>query len=202
MKLFRRRGPRPDLRLVVGLGNPGKHYESSRHNVGFLVADHWARRHRIQISRKRTWALVGEGEVVVNGAAFRALVAKPRSYMNRSGEAVHEMVKRHHIDPAKLIVIYDDMDLPLGKLRLREKGSPGGHKGVASIIGSLGTDEFPRMRIGIGRPESADAIDYVLGDFQPAEMEAVERAVARATEAIDWILAKGMASAMNEFNTG
>ena len=201
MKLFRRR-PRPDFILIVGLGNPGKQYESSRHNIGFLVADQWARRHHISISRKRPWALTGDGEVVVDGAAWRGMVAKPRSYMNLSGDAVRELVKRHHVEPRNLIVVYDDMDLPLGKLRLREKGSSGGHKGIASIISSLGSEEFPRLRIGIGRAESAGAVDHVLGEFRPSEREAVEQAVATATDAIDWVLAKGMASAMSQFNAG
>ena len=190
--------------LVVGLGNPGKQYQSSRHNVGFLVADRWAARHHIEISRKRAWAFTGEGQVLVDGSEFRGLVAKPRTYMNHSGEAVLEMVRRHHVDQSRLIIVYDEMDLPLGKLRLREKGSAGGHKGIASIIDRLGSDEVPRLRVGIGRAESdgVDAIDHVLGDFRPQETEVVEQAVSRAVDVIDWVLARGMASAMSAFNSG
>ena len=194
--------PGRSVKLVVGLGNPGKAYERNRHNVGFMVADAWARRHRIELSRRRPWAFLGDGEAVVDGRAFRAIVAKPRTFMNASGEAVSELVKRYQVEPDDLVVVYDDLDLPLGKLRLRARGSSGGHRGLASIIERLGTGEFARVRVGIGRPEAAgsEAIEYVLGDFAPTEREAVRGAIARCCEAIDTILAEGIDGAMNRWN--
>lgn len=201
MKLFRRQ-PRRDLRLVVGLGNPGERYAGSRHNIGFMAVDHWARRHRLSLTRRRPWALVGEGDVAIEGASLRVLVAKPRRFMNESGDAVVELVRRHQIDLEHLIIVCDDLDLPVGRLRLRERGSSGGHRGLASIMQRLGTEEFPRLRIGIGRPEGAgaDPVDYVLSGFRPAEREVVEEALARASDALDWVVARGTASAMNRFN--
>lgn len=199
-----RRTPSRETWLILGLGNPGKQYDRSRHNVGFLVADAWAERHHIAISRKRPWALVGDGQTEVDGRGCRAVVAKPRTFMNASGEAAVELAKRYQVEPARVVVAYDDMDLPLGKLRLRSKGSSGGHRGIASIIERLATEEFTRVRVGIGRPEPAakDAIDHVLGDFSPGEREAVEAAIARCCDAIDWVLAHGVESAMNRFNAG
>ena len=202
MRLSFRRRPQKALKLVVGLGNPGKRYESSRHNVGFMVADAWANRHGILISRKRAWAFMGEADAEVDGSSVHVLVAKPRTFMNASGESVGEMVHRHHVKPEDVVVVYDEMDLPLGRIRVREKGSAGGHKGMGSIIGLLNTDGIPRLRIGIGRPGMAipDAIGHVLGDFEPDEAEAVTQAVDRACDAIDEMLARGPQAAMNRFN--
>ena len=203
MKLFQRQ-PRRVLRLIVGLGNPGERYAASRHNVGAVAVERWARGHGIPLTRRRPWALTGEGEVAIQEASLRVLAARPRRFMNESGDDVSQLVRRHHIDCSHLIVVCDDLDLPLGRLRLRERGSSGGHRGLASIIKRLGTEEFSRLRIGIGRPESsgADPVDYVLRDFRPAEREAVEEALTRACDALDMALAGGIASAMSQFNAG
>lgn len=202
MKLFAERKSRQGLWLVVGLGNPGKEYEASRHNVGFKVADRWAESHQIVLDKKKPWALLGEADVTIDGSTVRAIVAKPRTFMNLSGEALVELVNRYHVDLSNTIVVYDDMDLPLGKVRLREKGSAGGHRGMANIVDRLGTRDIPRIRIGIGRPEDVrpEVVDYVLGRFKPGEREIIEQAVSRARDAIDCIMATGIAGAMNTFN--
>ena len=201
MPIFQRES-RNTLRLIVGLGNPGKQHEKSRHNVGFMVADRWASRHHIEVDRRRAWAHVGEGEASFDGLKLRVMVAKPRTFMNLSGEGVLEMFQRHHVALANLLVVYDDMDLPLGKIRIREKGSAGGHNGIANIIERLGSQDFPRLRVGIGRPEDTQkgAIGHVLGGFRPSEREVMDQAITRACDAIDAILAKGMAAAMNVYN--
>ena len=204
MRLPFKRRPGARAQLIVGLGNPGKRYEASRHNVGFMAADAWAGRHGIRMERKRPWALVGEGDASLDGSTLRVIVAKPRTYMNASGEAVAEMMRRHHVRLADLIVVYDDMDLALGRIRLRAKGSAGGHRGVVSIIDRLGSQDFVRIRIGIGRPEEADVgvIDHVLGDLTAAERDAMEQAIARSADAIDEVLGKGVDAGMNRFNAG
>ena len=146
---------------------------------------------------------MGEGHLEDGGSVVRVLLALPRSYMNLSGEAVVEAVHRHHVLPTRTLIVHDDMDLPLGKVRLRERGSSGGHNGIASIITSLGTDEFPRLRIGIGRPkETADyqAIGHVLGEFSGEEQAALHEVLDRAVRAIDAVLLGGMAAAMTAFN--
>jgi PTH1 family peptidyl-tRNA hydrolase len=195
--------PRDGPWLIVGLGNPGKKYERSRHNVGFMALDRWAARHHLEIERRREWAMTGEGEAIIGDAHRRVLLAKPRTFMNLSGDAVIEMVRRHGIPPARAFIVYDDMDLPLGKLRLREQGSAGGHNGVGSIIQRLGTQDFPRLRIGIGRPQETagyEAIGHVLGEFALDERRVLDDALDRACDAIDAVLSKGMQAAMGAFN--
>jgi PTH1 family peptidyl-tRNA hydrolase len=196
------RRPRKQPWLILGLGNPGAEYARNRHNVGFMIADRWAERHGVRVDRRRSWAFQGEGDVEIERRAFRVLVAKPRTYMNLSGDAALELTRRHHVPPGQVVVVYDDLDLPLGRLRIRERGSAGGHRGMASIIERLGTDQLIRMRVGIGRPAggSADAAGYVLGDFASAERDAVEEAMGRACDALDLILAQGVGAAMNRFN--
>ena len=137
-----RRGPGVAPWLIVGLGNPGGGYASHRHNVGFVVVDRWAERHAIDLSRKRSFAIIGEGKVRGDAEELRVIAAKPRTFMNLSGDAVREVIRRYHGRPSHLIVVHDEMDLPLGRIRLRERGSAGGHKGAASIIASLRTDAF------------------------------------------------------------
>ncbi len=181
----------------MGLGNPGKEYVRSRHNVGFMCADRWAERHGISFDKKRPWAVIGEGEL----DSCRVMIAKPRTFMNLSGDAVHEMANRWHVQPKDLLVLYDDMDLPLGSLRLRERGSAGGHNGIKSIIERLGSQEFLRLRIGIGRPNGdADAIRHVLSQFTRDEAQVLDEALDRACDAIDCILSEGITPAMNKFN--
>ena len=172
------------LWLIVGLGNPGARYARTRHNIGFMVADRWAARHHIDIAKKRANYLYGQGALDLTPAPFpareggknseaRVIVAKPRTYMNLSGDAVGELMQRYHVMKQRLIVVYDDLDLPLGRIRIRAEGSAGGHNGMKSIIERLGTQDFPRMRLGVGRPEAAGkgAVDYVLDTFSKAEQD-------------------------------
>ncbi len=184
------------MKLVVGLGNPGARYARNRHNVGFIVADAFARAHRARFARKRFNAEIAEGKI----AAARVLIAKPQTYMNLSGEAVGKLFAFYKVAPADLLVIYDDLDLPLGKLRLRADGSAGGHHGMESIVARIGTREFPRLRIGIGRPTPDADVGHVLGNFRDDEKEMADDAVARAVNAIEVWLERGMVVAMNRFN--
>ncbi len=184
--------------LVVGLGNPGPQYAGHRHNVGFQVVDVLARRHGVRF-RGRRRALVAEGTI----AGRAVVVAKPLTFMNLSGEAVAELVRAYAITPARLLVVYDDMDLPLGKLRLRPRGGSGGHRGMASVIRALGTDAVPRLRVGIGRPPPhVDPATYVLRDFSPQEEEVMEIVRQEAADAVDVWLAEGIQVAMDRFNPG
>ena len=188
------------MKLIVGLGNPGKSYAGNRHNVGFQCLDYFAREHRIPIKERRfrlkaLKAKYGMGEV----AGTPLVLAKPRTYMNNSGAAVIQLVRRFEISPDNLIVIYDDMDLPLGKLRIRQRGSAAGHKGVASIIASLKSEDFPRIRVGIGRP-NGDEVSYVLSDFSAEEKDIAGEAFSRVADAILCILNEGIQAAMNRYN--
>ena len=202
MRWFRR-GPRTPPWLIVGLGNPGPRYERNRHNVGFMVVDKLAERHRIDVGRKRPHAFVGEGNADLSGEAVRVVLAKPRTYMNESGEAVVRLAQASGAPKARMLVIYDDLDLPLGKLRVRAKGSPGGHNGIKSIVARLGTDAFPRIRVGIGRPTGVEgAVGHVLGDFTAGERDRIAPAMALAADAVEWTIAHGVESAMNCFNAG
>lgn len=190
------------MRLIVGLGNPGRAYARNRHNVGFLCLDHFAQQHRIALKERRFYARFGMGEV----AGQQLVLAKPLTYMNRSGQSMARLVQ--HLGPSQdeILVIYDDMDLTLGRIRLRERGSAGGHKGMNSIIDTLGTREIPRIRVGIGRPAELGETkrlwsrDYVLGDFTPEEWPILEEVRSRVAEAILCLLTQGMAAAMNRFN--
>ena len=202
MRWFRR-GPRTPTWLVVGLGNPGPRYERNRHNVGFMVVDKLAERHRITVGRKRPHAFVGEGNADLGGDPVRVVLAKPRTYMNESGEAVVRLAQASGAPKERMVVVYDDLDLPLGKLRVRAKGSPGGHNGIKSIVGKLNTDAFPRIRVGIGRPTGVEgAVSHVLGDFTDDERDRIAPAVELAADAVDWTIAHGVESAMNRFNAG
>lgn len=188
---------RPDV-LVVGLGNPGREYAKSRHNAGAMAVEILARQHRIALE-KRGKTRVGEGSI----AGKQVLVALPQTFMNSSGEAVGPLVGRTGVSISNLLVVYDDMDLPLGVIRLRPYGSSGGHNGMKSIIAHLGhNDRFPRLRIGIGRPEQAgrDTISYVLDTFAPEERSELDDALGRAVQAIETICAEGLERAMNRFN--
>lgn len=184
------------MRLIVGLGNPGREYEASRHNVGFRCLDELAARHHIDLSRRAFKSLVGSGDI----AGERVILAKPQTYMNLSGEAVAPLARYYGIPLEHLLVIYDDMDLPLGRIRLRERGSSGGHNGLNSIIAHVGSDQFPRLRIGIGRPLRATARDFVLSRFDKEEEAIAEESVKRAADAVEMVLREGIAAAMNTFN--
>jgi PTH1 family peptidyl-tRNA hydrolase len=184
-------------RIIAGLGNPGERYARSRHNIGFRCLDAIARANGITFERKAKAAL-GQGVV----AGENVLLVKPRTFMNGSGEAIAPLLHFYQIPAEELIVVYDDMDLPLGKMRIREKGSAGGHNGMRSIIANVGSESFPRLRVGIGRPETAgvNAIRHVLGEFTRDEDEAIERAVAQVKDAIEVMLKEGVSKAMNRFN--
>jgi len=185
------------MKLIVGLGNPGKQYEDTRHNVGFKIVDLFARRANINIDKFKEQALVGE----MNFAGEKIMLIKPQTYMNLSGQAVGNIARWHKIDPQNILVIYDDLDLPVGQLRLRVKGGAGGHNGVISTIAHLGTAEFPRMRIGIGRPPAGmDVADYVLGCFLPTERDLIVPVAERAIDALTAWLEKGITAAMNSFS--
>jgi peptidyl-tRNA hydrolase, PTH1 family len=185
-----------NIKLIVGLGNPGARYANSRHNIGFMIADRFVRAHELDFARKRFNAQIAEGNI----DGQRILIAKPQTFMNLSGEAVGKLFAFYKIAPHDLLVIYDDLDLPLGKMRLRSRGSAGGHHGMESIIARVGTSDFPRLRVGIGRPNPDADIDHVLGSFDADERTVMDETFARAVDAIDTWLADGIDAAMNRFN--
>lgn len=185
------------MKIVVGLGNPGSKYEGSRHNIGFLVIDRLAQRRAIGLDRSACDALIGLGR----SDEEALLLAKPQTFMNRSGVAVAALLQQYGASAADLVVIYDDLDLPLGRLRIRSQGSAGGHRGVSSIIEHLGDLTFPRIRVGIGRPpEGMAVIDYVLSRFTDAEAEDLAKTVERAADAVDCLLQDGIKPAMDVYN--
>lgn len=185
------------MRLIVGLGNPGRQYALTRHNVGFRCVDELARRAGVSSWRRLFDALVATFQL----AGQKVMLAKPQTFMNLSGEAVARLMRYYGVAPRDLLVIYDDMDLPVGKLRIREAGSSGGHKGMVSIIAAIGTEAFPRLRIGIGRPRALDATGHVLGRFDAADEPAVAEALGRAADAVETILSEGIVAAMNRYNS-
>ncbi len=184
--------------LVVGLGNPGDKYEYTRHNAGFLVADELGERGRFPIQRLKFKALTSTASIGGQGA----LVMKPVTYMNLSGEAVGEAARFYKLDPSHVLVISDDVDLPLGKLRIRTGGSAGGHNGLKSVIQHLGTDQFPRLKVGVGgKPHpDYDMADWVLGKLQGEDKKVMDGAVQRAADAVECLLRDGPQKAMNRFN--
>ncbi len=192
-----RGGIRPRY-LILGLGNPGPRYSKNRHNTGSRALDAVACEHNLEFSVDRGQAALAEGHI----GGVPVVLAKPLAYMNRSGQVVARLARGYGLPPDRVLVIYDDMDLPLGRVRLRPRGRAGGHRGVGSIIEALGTQDFPRFRRGIGRPRGEDSVDHVLSDFDPAEAEVMERAYGRVVEMIEDFLAKGIEAAMNLHNAG
>ena len=193
------------MKLIVGLGNPGRKYEKNRHNIGFMCLKHFARRHRIRFDKKQGKARIGSGEV----AGSKVIVARPQTYINLSGQAVGRLVRKFNISLDNLLVIHDDLDLPLGKIRIRRGGGSAGHKGVESIAAELGSQDLLRIRVGIGRPiiatdsteiSEADIITYVLSDFTPDEKQTITRVIPRVSEAILCLLTEGLTAAMNRYN--
>lgn len=182
--------------LVVGLGNPGEEYENTPHNLGFMVIDRLAGSHAIRVSRKENTSFVGLGDI----AGKRLALAKPQTYMNLSGPAVRGLLERYGLKPDRLILVYDELDLPWGSMRIRTKGSAAGHKGVKSLIGSLGTDEFTRIRLGIDPGNPVKGEQFVLAPFKRAQKQDVEETVNRAAEAVEFIIAEGAAQAMTKYN--
>jgi PTH1 family peptidyl-tRNA hydrolase len=189
--------PAPQVsRLIVGLGNPGREYARTRHNVGFQCVDRLARHAELKFAHRWNQAHVAVGSV----AATPVALAKPQTWMNNSGDSVQGLLKRLNLKPADLLVVCDDVDLPTGRLRLRAGGSSGGHRGVRSIIDRLGTDAFARLRVGVGRPDPRDTVDYVLATFDAEDAQIIDEALGRALEAIDVLLVGGLESAMNRYN--
>lgn len=186
--------------LIVGLGNPGEEYALTRHNAGFWVIDELAARSKARLKEVRHRSLFSRA--LLSGK--EVILAKPLTFMNLSGLAVEALLKHFSLEPDRLLVIYDDMDLPLGKIRLRPKGGSGGHKGMASIIARLGLEEFPRLRLGIGRgggAEVSDAAAYVLSPFELEEEPLIRKAVILAADAVELFLVRGIEEAMNRYNT-
>ncbi|MFN2165995.1 MAG: aminoacyl-tRNA hydrolase [Anaerolineae bacterium] len=210
------------MQMIVGLGNPGKRYEKNRHNIGFQCIDLLAARHGLRIDQKKGRAKValatirlvvqappaapaGEGGPTARPetatVAHRLVLAKPQTFMNAAGQSVAALAQFYKIAPPDILVIFDDLDLPLGSLRLRASGGSGGHNGMKSIIRELGTDQFPRLRVGIDRPPGRlDPADYVLQDFSPAQEEVMADTRPRAADACEAWLTYGIVTAMNAFN--
>lgn len=185
--------------VLVGLGNPGPRYERTRHNAGFLLLERLAAANGIDLARERHGARVGEGRI----AGKRCLLALPQTFMNRSGDPVRRLLAFTGAEPSSLVVAHDDMDLPLGRLRLRIGGGAGGHRGIASILEHLGGADFVRLKIGVGRPpEGVPAEAYVLQEFAVAERELLAGALERAEAAVETLLARGLTAAMNACNPG
>jgi PTH1 family peptidyl-tRNA hydrolase len=183
--------------LIVGLGNPGREYRHNRHNVGFMVVDQFCEAQEMRMGKVQFKALVAQGRL---GAA-RLIVAKPQTFMNRSGDAVSALMRFYKVPPENLIIVHDDLDLPFGTLRLRPGGGAGGQKGLGSTIEKLGTQQFPRMRVGIGRPPGQmDPAAYVLQDFARTDQEELVFILRRAVEALQVFVAEGLEKAMNRFN--
>ena len=184
------------LRLVVGLGNPGRRYEHTPHNLGFMVVDRLAKRHGIRVSRKECSALVGAGAV----EGHPVVLAKPQTYMNASGRAVRDLLARWAVSPGELILVYDDLDLPWTAVRVRAKGSPGGHHGVESVTGQIGSTDFPRVRLGIAGYRVEDGAEFVLAPFRRAQKKELDEVLDYASAAVASIISEGVEKAMTMFN--
>jgi PTH1 family peptidyl-tRNA hydrolase len=189
------------MKLIVGLGNPGQEYAGNRHNIGFLCLNQIARSNHIEFDKKQSKARVGRGSI----AGQQVVLAKPQTYMNLSGESVVPLMQRYLIKKDDLIVIHDDLDLPLGKIRIRKDSSAGGHNGIKSIIGCLGTQDFIRIRVGISRPQSAgDKLEtvkeYVLGDFSESDKPIIAGTIRRVEEAVESLISNGLSASMNKYN--
>jgi PTH1 family peptidyl-tRNA hydrolase len=184
-------------KLVVGLGNPGEEYEHTPHNLGFLVVDRLAERHGIQVKRKDCRALVGHGSI----GGVRTMFAKPQTFMNVSGESVKGLLVKHEIPPGELILIYDELDLPWRALRIRPDGSAAGHRGVGSVIREIGTQSFPRVRLGIhGGHRQKDGAGIVLAQLKRARKEELDELLDYASQAVESIIAEGVEKSMAKFN--
>jgi len=193
------------MKLIVGLGNPGTAYTHNRHNIGFMCLNRFARKHGIRFARKQAQARVGKGEV----AGTRLVLARPQTMMNLSGRSVSLLAKRHEISTEDVIIIHDDLDLPTGKIRIRQGGRSAGHKGIESIIACLGDASFIRIRVGIGRPDltgsaaagrDAGVINHVLGDFDASENKIIAEVTSKVGEAILCLISEGLTTAMNRYN--
>ncbi len=185
------------MKLIAGLGNPGRAYAATRHNIGFMVIDQLASAFGIGMDRKKFSARFGRGTIEGHGV----ILAKPLAYMNRSGMPLSQLARYFKISCRELIVIHDDMDIAFGRLKIKQKGGSGGHKGIRSLTEAFGDDGFTRVRVGVGRPAPhRDAADYVLAAFSPDERQALDEVIAQAREAVVTILCEGTQVAMNRFN--
>jgi len=185
------------MHIIVGLGNPTKEYQNTRHNIGFDVIDKLADAFSISVLEKKHKALIGKG--IINGE--KVILAKPQTYMNLSGESVRELIDYYKIEETELIVIYDDISLDVGQLRIRKKGSAGGHNGIKSIIQHLGTDVFPRIKMGVGeKPKGYDLADYVLGHFKKEERAVMDESALLAVKAVELMVIDEVGEAMNLYN--
>lgn len=184
--------------IIAGLGNPGRKYDNTRHNIGFMVIDAAAEKYHIAVTEKKHKALIGKG--IIGGE--KVILVKPQTFMNLSGESIKEVIDYYKIEEkTELIVISDDISLDVGTIRIRKKGSAGGHNGLKNIILHLGHDEFRRIKIGVGeKPTEYDLVDYVLGHFGKEDSELIEESVKKATEAIEKMITDGPDAAMNQFN--
>ena len=184
--------------IIVGLGNPGRQYENTRHNIGFRLIDKLAEKHNISVLECKHKALIGKGYI----EGQKAILVKPQTFMNLSGESVREVLNFYKVEPdTQLIVVYDDISLAVGALRIRKKGSAGGHNGIKNIIAQTGTDIFKRIKIGVGeKPKGYDLADYVLGHFTQAENKEMDAACEQAIEAISLLVREEVEMAMNRFN--
>ena len=193
------------MKLIVGLGNPGREFADSIHNLGFMCVGHFARTHGIRFDKKRSKARIGTGKI----AGIDVVIARPQTYMNRSGESVSRLVKKYKVSLDDLLVVHDELDLPLGKIRIRHGSSSAGHRGVESIIAELGSQQFTRLRLGIGRPvvppetgevTGDDIIYYLLNKLSPEEKNSITLFLPVVSEAILCILTEGLNTAMNRYN--
>ena len=181
--------------LIVGLGNPGKEYEGTRHNIGFEAIDYLADKYNIELNREKFKGVFGEG--IIKGK--KVILLKPTTYMNLSGESIREVVNFYKISNEEIIVIYDDISLEVGRIRIREKGSHGGHNGIKSIIANLGTDVFPRVKIGVGAPKG-NLVSHVLGKFSDEEVEILRESIKASSDATSIIISNNTKEAMNKLN--
>lgn len=185
------------MKCIVGLGNPGRKYEKTRHNAGFMVIDELLKRHQWKLKKDK----FNGKSTVERFDGEKVIFLQPQTFMNLSGESIRALVEFHRLDVDDILVIYDDLDLPVGKIRLRLKGGHGGHNGIRSTIDHMGTKEFKRLRIGVGRPStSMSVIDYVLGSFSKEQQEEVAASIKRAADACETWLQKPFSDVMNEFN--
>lgn len=184
------------MKLIVGLGNPGAEYAGTRHNAGFEVINLLARKHNISVTKRDFQSVIGDGQIEGN----RVLLARPMTYMNLSGEAVAAITRFYKLEPADVIVIVDDVALAVGRIRLRLKGTAGGQNGLASVLRHLGTQEVPRIRIGVGAARPGDLVSHVLSRFRKEDMPLVEEAYVRAAEAAEFAVQNTFENAMNKYN--
>ncbi|AEV67065.1 peptidyl-tRNA hydrolase [Acetivibrio clariflavus DSM 19732] len=186
-----------NLSVVIGLGNPGPRYENTRHNVGFDTIDRLSKKHNIAVTKVKYKAVIGDGNI----GGHRVLLVKPQTFMNLSGESVREIIEWYKVPVKNIIIIYDDIDLPVGKIRIRPKGSAGTHNGMRSVIYQIQSEDFPRIRIGIDKPPQGwELADFVLSKFSADERKSVEEAIENAADAVEVILNSGIDKAMNRYN--